>query len=139
MPRTARCYCGASQLTFSADPLQVIYCHCDDCRRWTGAAAPVFAAFADDAVVDLDALGAGKSFTEGVNRWNCNTCGSPLLGQFAYLPNMSWVPLGVIEDTSGLTPSFHCFGDRAHTWMPDDGLPKSTGSGRDLLNEAVDG
>ncbi len=137
MGRSARCYCGAATLSFMADPLQVIYCHCDDCRRWTGAAAPVFAAFADDVVDGLAALGPGKSFAKGVDRWNCAKCGSPLVGRFDYVPGQSWVPLGVIEDASGLKPEFHCFAERRHDWVPAAGLPGSNGTGRDALNAAA--
>jgi hypothetical protein len=136
MPRAARYYCGAARLTFSAEPLQVVYCHCDDCRRWTGAAAPAFAAFADEAVSGLNAIVPGRVFTKGVTRWNCRDCGSPLLGRLDYLPDQSWVPLGVIDDASDLAPSFHCFSERRHPWMLEDGLPGSNGTGRETLNEA---
>ena len=139
MARSARCYCGSSNLSFGAEPVQVIYCHCEDCRRWTGAAAPVFAAFADSAVDGLAALGPGRSFVKGVNRWNCKDCGSPLLGRFDYVPDQSWVPLGVIEDASGLQPEFHCFASRRHDWVSDAGLPGSDGTGRDELNAAKNG
>ncbi len=134
MARSARCYCGEAKLAFTAEPLQTVYCHCDDCRRWTGAAAPVLVAFADDAVTGLSALGPGRSFNEGVHRWNCTACGSPLLGRFDYVPGQSWVPMGVIEDAAGLEPEFHCFADRRHAWFPDGGLPGSEGTGQDALN-----
>ncbi|MEM7471838.1 MAG: GFA family protein [Pseudomonadota bacterium] len=139
MARSARCYCGASKLSLTAEPLQVVYCHCDDCRRWTGAAAPVFAAFSDGDVAGLDLIGQPKSFSKGTNRWNCIKCGSPMLGRFDYVPGQSWIPLGVIEDSTGLAPEFHCFADRKHPWMPDAGLPGSEGSGRDVLNAVNNG
>ncbi len=139
MARSARCYCGQSRLAFTAEPLQVIYCHCDDCRRWTGAAAAVFAAFSDEDVAGLSDMGPARSFAEGVTRWNCNDCGSPLLARFDYVPDQSWVPFGVIEDTTGLAPGFHCFADRRHDWVPADGLPGSNGTGRDALNAARHG
>ncbi|MCY4181154.1 MAG: GFA family protein [Litoreibacter sp.] len=137
MARKARCYCGASHLSFSQEPLQVVYCHCDDCRRWTGAAAAVLAAFDDDSVRGVETIGAPRSFAEGVQRWNCPECGSPMMGRFDYVPGQSWVPLGVIEDASDLTPEFHCFADRRHPWVDDAGLPGSNGSGRDTLNAAA--
>ena len=139
MARTARCYCGATRLSFDADPIQVVYCHCEDCRRWTGAAAPVFAAFDDQAVEGLAALGPGRSFVEGVARWTCAECGSPMLARFDYVPGQSWVPFGVIEDTDGLQPEFHCFEDHRHPWVSQAGLPGSAGTGRDRLNDTRNG
>ena len=139
MARSVRCYCGNATLSFASEPLQVVFCHCDDCRRWTGAATPVFAAFADEVVTGLSALGPGRSFNEGVTRWTCRDCGSPLLGRFDYLPDQSWVPLGVLEDAADLAPNFHCFSDRRHAWVAEDGLPGSTGTGRDTLNAVPHG
>ncbi|MEM6423293.1 MAG: GFA family protein, partial [Pseudomonadota bacterium] len=47
---TGRCYCGAITLEATAAPLTAAYCHCADCRRWTGAPVAAFAAFAADTV-----------------------------------------------------------------------------------------
>lgn len=134
MGRSARCYCGASTLSFNSEPLQVVYCHCDDCRRWTGAAAAALAAFDDEAVTGLGSFGPSKSFSPGVQRWNCPDCGSAMLARFEYVPGQSWVPLGVIADASDLAPQFHCFVDRKYAWLPQDELPGAEGTGRDTLN-----
>ena len=42
---TGRCFCGAIRFTASAEPFQVSWCHCKDCRRQTGAPAVVWAGF----------------------------------------------------------------------------------------------
>ncbi|MEL7215607.1 MAG: GFA family protein, partial [Pseudomonadota bacterium] len=90
---TGRCYCGAVRLEASAAPRVVSYCHCADCRRWTGAPVAAFAAFSPSALTGLD-LDAGRSHAPGVTRWICAACGSPLASHFVYLQDQIFVPLG---------------------------------------------
>ena len=125
-----RCYCGALSLVARGEPEVVAYCHCEDCRRWTGAPAPAFAAFAK---VTLSP--AGKCFERGgVQRWTCPDCGSPMAAQFDYLPGQTYVPLGVLEGAGGLRPALHCHADKALTWaIHEDGLPRVDGSAREVL------
>ncbi len=42
-PYSARCYCGGTRLLFRAPPTTSSYCHCVDCRRWSGAPLAAFA------------------------------------------------------------------------------------------------
>ena len=42
---TGRCYCGKTTIRASRPPQMVAYCHCQDCRRATGAPVAAFAAF----------------------------------------------------------------------------------------------
>ena len=131
---TGRCYCGAFSLR-AATPQVVTYCHCDDCKRWTGAPLPAFAGMGSDQVQFEPALNAGRTFSSGVTRWNCTTCGSPLAAQFPYLPDQLYVPLGLLDQADNLPPSLHCHAEAMHPWLPQDDLPRHTGSGRATLGK----
>jgi len=134
---TARCYCGASVLSFGADPLCVTYCHCSDCRRWTGAPLPAFAAFDETALTEMPPSGQRASHTPGVERWTCRACGSPLAARFDYLPGQIYVPLGVIDQAHGLPPQSHCHDGSRLPWLHlDDDLPRAEGSNRAALSDA---
>ena len=37
-----QCYCGAVAIEMSGDPLEVRYCHCENCRRYSAAPASAF-------------------------------------------------------------------------------------------------
>ena len=127
---TGRCYCGALSLVARGAPQVVAYCHCADCRRWTGAPAPAFAAFGD---VTLEPEGQ-ILIKGGVNRWTCPTCGSAMAAQFDYLPGQTYVPLGVLDQAGHLRPTLHCHADKALPWaIHDDGLPRVEGSAREVL------
>lgn len=131
-PFLARCYCGASRLSLRDAPHVVTYCHCADCRRWTGAPVAAFAAYDRAAVTPQ--LGAGRTFG-AVERWSCETCGSPLAAAFPYLPDQIYVPLGLFEDAAALPPALHSHADSALPWLHiADTLPRNAGSARDRLN-----
>ena len=134
---TARCYCGASRLTLLAAPLTAAYCHCVDCRRWTGAPVGAFVAFEATALRTDPPLGPGVSHSPGVERWNCPQCGSPLAATFDYLPGQVYVPLGILDQAAEIAPENHCHSDAALPWLHmEDGLPRDAGSARERLNAA---
>jgi hypothetical protein len=118
-------------LTGEADT--VAYCHCTDCKRWTGSPLPAFAAFSEDKV-QLKPEQNGISFFEGVTRWVCPACGSPMMAAFEYLPGQIYVPLGILSDPSNFVPQIHCHQDTQLPWLKlHDELEKISGSARDEL------
>lgn len=133
----ARCYCGSQRLTFGGPAEVVAYCHCSDCKRWTGSPLPAYAAFAP-LHVSLNAGGLQeKSHATGVTRWNCPDCGSPIMATFDYTPDQVYVPLGVIEEAGALPPQLHCHAEHALHWLPaDDATPRVHGSGGVTLRAA---
>ena len=131
---SARCYCGAARLSFARPPLTVAYCHCNDCRRWTGAPVASFAAFAADDVAGREAFHPNPPKTPGVQRFNCQNCGSPLMATFDYLPGQVYVPLGICDQAAEFEPQIHCHSDKALPWLHiNDGLPRKDGSARETL------
>ena len=116
--------------------MTVAWCHCADCRRWTGAPAPAFAAFEAVRVTGAPEV----THPSGVVRQNCPACGSPLAARFPYLPGQTYVPVGVLDRAEELTPGLHCHGASQLPWVRlDDDLPRHDASGRQMLNEAGDG
>lgn len=134
---TGRCYCGATLLSASKPPMIVSYCHCVDCRRWTGGPVAGFAAFAPDDLTITPALGAGRQHNPGVTRWNCGSCGSPIAAQFDYLPGQLYVSIGLLDQADLLKPQLHSHADQRLNWLDiNDHLPRLHGSARDDLNGA---
>lgn len=134
---TGRCYCGAVRLRARQMPQTVAYCHCSDCRRWTGAPIAAFAAFGKDDLDFTPALGAAFSATPGVKRWSCPDCGSPLAAWFDYLPGQIYVPLGLIDQADTLPPRLHSHADARLPWLHiADDLPRHDGTAGDSLTAA---
>ena len=125
---TGRCYCGAHTMTATGFQTAA-YCHCTDCRRITGAPVAAFAAYER---VDISPDIAPRSFTSGVLRWACPACGSALAATYDYLPDQTYVPLGVLNTPPA--PQMHCHAGNALPWLHmNDGLPRHDASGREAL------
>lgn len=130
---TARCYCGASRLEFAREPATVAYCHCSDCRRWTGAPVAAFAAF--DRADVIDQLPDAFVPSPGVERWTCPVCHAPLGAAFDYLPDQIYVPIGIMDQADHLPAMSHSHADEALPWLHiEDSLPRAAASNRDRLN-----
>lgn len=133
---TGRCYCGASRVKSDTPPQTVTYCHCNDCRRVTASPLPAFAAFASGSVALTPAHPPAKPVNPGVTRWFCPDCGSQLMATYDYLPDQTYVPLGVLDQADTLAPQLHCHADSALPWLHiEDDLPRSAASGRDTLRD----
>ncbi|WP_241462551.1 GFA family protein [Tateyamaria sp. ANG-S1] len=117
-------------------PLTVAYCHCSDCRRWTGAPVAAFAAFErKDVAGQLPDPFRGAP---GVERWTCPTCHAPLAAAFDYLPEQIYVPVGIIDQADRLVPKMHSHASSALPWLHiHDDLPRADASARDALNTAA--
>ena len=125
-------------LACATPPLTVAYCHCADCRRWTGAPVAAFAAFERAALTATPAFGAPAVHNPGVERWNCAACGSPLAARVDYIADQVYVPLGLLDQIDNMPPQLHSHAEKAPPWLHlADDLPRSTGSARDTLNDAA--
>lgn len=138
-PITGRCYCGGITLSAQEAPQTVVYCHCTDCRRITGAPVAAFIAFEENAVQVSPAWPASMSFAPGVTRWSCPDCGSPLAAAFDYLPSQIYVPLGLIDQAAQLPPELHAHDRYRLPWLQIvDDLPRVGCSSRVILQDAGD-
>ena len=132
---TGRCYCGAIEFASTQPPQTVVYCHCEDCKRVTGAPVAAFAAFDDSAVTLKPSSGKVVSVNKGVTRTFCDDCGTPLTGRYEYLPGNVYIPLGVIYQAENLVPSIHCHEAKRFHWLNiEDNCKRWPGSARNDLN-----
>ena len=94
------------------------------------------AAFASFAALSLSLVPEPASFSvnPGVTRWACPVCHSPLAATYDYLPDMVYVPLGVLDQADELPPSLHSHAEQCLSWLHiSDDLPRETGSARETL------
>ena len=115
----------------------VTYCHCNDCRRLSGAPVAAFAGFATKKVSFDPPLDAGRSHFEGVTRWFCEACGTQLAARYDYLPDQLYTPIGLWDQANRLPPARHAHHGSKLSWLElTDDLPRDNDSARAALNEA---
>jgi hypothetical protein len=123
---SGRCLCGAVAYSVSDNFKYSGYCHCSDCRRFSGSA---FSAMGGLEKEDFHILKGQEHIATYVKSENtvlafCRTCGSSL---YAEKPkkNMIHLRLGTLDESPGVTPQFHSFvGSKASWDHIGDDLPQ---------------
>ena len=72
------CKCGNVRYRANGLPSNVAYCHCTDCRGYTGAPTMVWVAFDSDQVSFLKEKPKVFESSPGVEWGFCDICGTPL-------------------------------------------------------------
>ena len=117
------CFCGSVQFEVTGDaPLQG-YCHCEDCRRWSGAPVTSYALWQSDAVRITAGEDKLVTYTRSgqAHRKHCRECGGAL---------MTELPAADMTDVYPHLLKDYDFVPQAHIWYGvraidlDDGLPK---------------
>jgi hypothetical protein len=121
-----RCLCGAVQYTVADDFKYAGYCHCSDCRRFSGSAFSAMGGVDSDAfhvMQGQDRIGHYRK-SENTVLGFCRDCGSSL---YALKPNKGMVHLrlGTLDQAPSLRPQFHSYvGSKAPWHRIGDGLPQ---------------
>jgi hypothetical protein len=119
------CCCGAVRFEIGAEPVLLEFCHCQTCRRASGA--PVMA-WAGIPV-------AGFRFTEGepgrfasspgVTRGFCDRCGTSLTIFSEAFPDEIYVSTSALDDPDALAPEVHIWTSHKLGWFETaDALPR---------------
>lgn len=113
-----RCMCRAVQFKARGAPKWVLWCHCESCRRHSGAPASVFVSFADEAVTMTSGEIAKYQSSPGVERgFCCARCGSTLTCTNPKLPNETHFHIGAFERAAELAPTGEFFADERMPWF----------------------
>jgi hypothetical protein len=118
-----KCYCGAVAIKLTGAPLQMGYCHCDSCRRYSAAPVAAFTLWKPENV----RVRRGEKFlgryrsSEMSHRRFCTKCGGHVMVEHP--------TLGLVDVRTGILPTV-AFKPTVHlnyeeTVLPmKDGLPK---------------
>jgi hypothetical protein len=111
-----RCLCGDVRFHATGKPKWVLWCHCESCRRHSGAPASVFVSFADDAVAVTNGEITKFTSSPGVERGFCARCGSTLTCSNQKLPNETHFHIGAFERAAELAPTGEFFATERLPW-----------------------
>ena len=114
---SGRCLCGAVRFEAKGKPKWVKWCHCESCRRHSGAPASVFASFENDTVTVTDGVIAKFNSSPGVQRGYCEKCGSTLTCGNDRLPTETHYYVGAFERAAELTPTGEFFTGERLPWV----------------------
>ena len=114
---TGGCFCGAIRYEIEGAPFRIANCHCDDCRKATGAAYSTNVFFKEEQITVL--RGSTKKFDHvadsgnGMTKEFCGNCGSQIFGTGAMRPGVIHVKVGTIDDASFVAPDVNLYTSHA--------------------------
>jgi hypothetical protein len=126
--RTGRCLCGAVRFAWDGPPNWQGLCHCDSCRRATGAPVVAFVGVPKDAWRWTGQPPRDFASSPGVVRQFCPTCGATVTYRTAESPDEVHVHAALLDDPRDVAPSFHAHWDEHLPWLSlSDTLERHTG------------
>lgn len=114
---TGHCLCGAIRLEFSGRPLFVAHCHCNDCRRNTGAAVATFVGVKAAQLRWLSEPPAAFASSPGVRRTFCTACGGALTYEGNKFPGEVHINIGVLDRPGDFEPRAHVWASQKLGWL----------------------
>ena len=117
------CHCGKVRFTTDYDPLLVIQCNCNRCRRLMGT-LNVFAVFGKE---EIEFAGKTTKYTykggSGMDAhvYSCPVCCTRVYGEAEAFDGMRSVVLGAFDDSLALEPKSEIFTNYKMKWIQDNG------------------
>ena len=110
------CQCGAVRFEAKGAPRFIANCHCNSCRKATGAAFSTWIGFTDDKVNSPKGEPSFYASSEGVRRGYCAACGTPLSFASERWAGETHFLIGVMDAPENYTPNGEVFSAEALPW-----------------------
>lgn len=127
---TGHCLCGRVGYAFDEDHvLWRGHCHCESCRRATGAPVATFFGVADGHWRWTGEEPRVYRSSAGVERRFCGTCGSPMTYSSVRFPGEMHFYAVTLSDPAEFRPEFHAHWQERLPWLRlDDDLHRYSGT-----------
>ena len=126
------CLCGAIRYTAAGTPLWVAHCHCESCRRSTGAPFAAFVGYPHAAVAFPTGTPAVFESSPGVRRSFCARCGTPIAYAADRFPGEIHLYSCTMDEPERFQATGHVHVSEQLPWLHlADGLPRYPTTSRD--------
>lgn len=128
------CLCGSIRYTSDTDPLMILNCYCENCRKSSGSThsfnlgmpAGSVTVTGDTITTYVDNTGAsGQPF----NRYFCSSCGTHFRSEGPAYEGVEMIKGGTLDNPENFPPALHIWYEQKLNWItvPDDAprLPRN--------------
>ncbi len=142
-PHHGGCLCGAARYRVDVPPMAINACHCQDCRKLTGAANLLMVAVPRDGFHHLS--GAVDRFRKRadsgreVDIIRCAVCGTRLWHEPLASPALLFFAAGTLDESDWAIPTSHIWIEKAApgtSFQPDAIQVQGQPATRDVLFDA---
>lgn len=131
------CLCGAIRYRATSQPLRGVICHCDMCRKHSGAPALAFVHFAKESFSWLRSEPAWYRSSPFAERGFCPICGSTLGMREEVLADRVQVCAGSLDEPGRAIIQDHVWtSSQVHWFDIRDDLPRFAGSSSAVPSKA---
>ena len=126
---TGHCLCGRVRYRATGQPKFRCYCHCESCRRATGAPVTAYAGYLNENFRFEGEPPSRYKSSPHVTRTFCPHCGTPLTYENADWPGEIHLLVGSAVDPAAphLAPERHVLENERISWVQfEDGLPRKS-------------
>jgi hypothetical protein len=119
MSLDGRCLCGSVQYHVNGTPKAILNCHCDLCRRMSGAPLSSYVVILDKELAITQGNDRLHSYpaTDNATRYFCTTCSTPLFNRNVVHPGLAMLYLGTVEDGHALAPTRNIYRESRLPWI----------------------
>ena len=123
------CLCGSIRYELMTEPDYVAFCHCETCRKATGAPAVVYSVYLDKNVNFTKGERKTYQSSLGVSRTFCGDCGTPLSYESEWQGDVViGFFVGTLDEPDLFPPQRHVFHSERVKWFDAaDKLPRFLG------------
>jgi hypothetical protein len=111
------CICGAVRFQANGQPKWVSWCHCQSCRKHSGAPVSVFVAFERSAYTVTKGEITKFNSSRQTRRGFCAKCGSTLTCESERLPTETHFHVGAFDRAAEFQPTRHIFPEERLPWL----------------------
>ena len=115
-PHTGGCLCGAIRYEIHSAALQTTVCHCEDCRRSTGAPFGVWTFFATGTLSWIRGTPKVIRFADR-ERSFCGDCGTPLKFFDPEIPHLFEISTCTFDEPANYPPGDQCWTTDEIPWI----------------------
>ena len=111
------CLCGAIAYEISGELGPIVFCHCSRCRKVNGSAFAAVSPVSSNNFTFVQGSESLRSFsTEGVHRFFCGHCASPIISRRDTMPELVRVRIGTLDTPVNANVSAHIFAGSKAEW-----------------------
>jgi hypothetical protein len=137
MEISGSCFCNTVQFKLNEDPKAVVNCHCNFCRKHSGAAFSTYIVVPEAALEITSGQDSISRFSirEDAHKHFCKQCGSPLFNQNERYPGLRMIYLGATSSAPEFFPVANIYCESQLHWVPAIAGIKSYAQGRTRQTE----
>lgn len=119
MSLSGRCLCGLVHYRVDGTPKAIVNCHCDFCRRMSGAPLSSYVVVLDRELTVTQGTEQLRDYaaTDNATRYFCTTCSTPLFNRNIVYPGLAMLYLGTLEDGPPLAPTRNIYRESKLPWI----------------------